>query len=354
VTREPFGSTRDGVTVDRYILESRAGVAVSVLTYGGTIQQLWTPDRRGGRANVVLGFASLGGYERHAGHHLGGIIGRYANRIAGGRFTLDGETHHLPRNDGRNTLHGGDEGFDTRVWEAIPEQARGGSVAVALRRTSPDGEMGFPGTLAVTVTYTLSANGVLRIDYRATTDAPTVVNLTNHTSWNLAGEGSGTALDHVLTVPAECYLPVDETLIPTGALASVAGTPFDFREPTAVGERLRKGYAQLIRARGYDHTFILGGDRARPRLAARVSDPVSGRELEVLTTEPGVQVYSGNFLDGTLVGTGGRAYRQGDGLALETQRYPDSPNQPSFPSTVLRPGDMLESATIYRLSASSR
>jgi aldose 1-epimerase len=353
VTQEPFGTTRDGVTVDRYVLEN-GPLTVALITLGGTIQQVRAPDASGRKANVALGFATVADYERHAGQHLGGIIGRYANRLARGRFSLDGSAYQVPCNDGPNALHGGDAGFDVRVWEAGVPREDFDEVALAFRRVSPSGEMGFPGTMDVEVVYTLSADGSLRIDYRATTDEPTVVNLTNHAYWNLAGEGSGTILDHELALSADRYVPVDATLIPTGELAPVERTPLDFRAPRPIGERIREGFEQLVLARGYDHTFVLDESTSPLRLAAAVHDPASGRQLEVLTTEPGIQVYSGNFLDGTLVGASGRAYRQGDGLALEAQHFPDSPNQPAFPSTELRPDEIFESSTIYRLSAHSR
>jgi aldose 1-epimerase len=354
VTKGPFGATSDGKAVDRYTLESPAGVAVSVLTFGGAIQQLWAPDRDGRRANVVLGFSTVADYERHAGHHFGGIIGRYANRIAAGAFSLDGVAHRLPRNDGPNTLHGGTEGFDVHVWEAAVAQPVDDRVAISFRRTSPDGEMGFPGALDVEVTYTVSVDGALRVDYRATTDEPTVVNLTNHAYWNLAGEDAGTILDHELILAADRYTPIDERLIPTGEVASVAGTPLDFRVRRVIGERIRQGFEQLTLARGYDHSFVINGDPGTLRFAACVREPVTGRELEVHTTEPAIQFYSGNFLDGTVVGAGEKAYRQGDGFALEPQHYPDSPNRPQFPSTLLRPGEAFESTTIYRVSTQTR
>ncbi len=349
VAREAFGTTRAGDQVDRYVLAA-GGIEVALIALGASIQALRAADREGRLANVVLGFETVADYERHAGQHLGGTIGRYANRIAGGTFVLDGTRYRIPPNDGTNALHGGEAGFDTHVWDAVVRPETDGRVGVTFGRTSPSGEMGFPGALSVEVTYSLSADGRLRLDYRAETDAPTVVNLTNHAYWNLAGEGSGSILDHELTVAADRFLPVDGSLIPTGEPAQVAGTPFDFREPCAIGERIRAGSAQLVLARGYDHTYVLDrGSTSEPGLAARVSDPGSGRVLEVATTEPGLQVYSGNFLDGTLVGASGRAYRQSDGFALETQHFPDSPNQPAFPSTVLRPGEVFESTTIYRL-----
>jgi aldose 1-epimerase len=348
VAREPFGAAPDGTAVERYTLSGPNGIGVSVITYGACVQELWAPDRNGHQANIVLGFPTLDYYVAHAGLYFGATIGRYANRIAGAAFALDGVVYRLPANDGANSLHGGPAGFDRRVWKA----AVGAGASIELRYTSADGEMGYPGTLAVQVAYTLTDDGALRIDYAATTDRPTVVNLTNHTCWNLAGEGSGTICDHVLTLTARRYTPVDAALIPTGALAPVAGTPFDFTEPTPIGARIRDGHPQLVLAHGYDHNFVLDrGPPAMPALAARVEEPVSGRRLEVLTTEPGLQLYSGNFLDGTLVGTSGRPYRQTDGFALEAQHFPDSPNQPGFPSTVLRPGELLESTTVYRLSA---
>lgn len=353
MTREPFGTTPDGTAVDRYTLSSPSGIAVSLITYGASVQQLWAPDRDGRRANVVLGFPTLDGYVAHCGHYFGAIVGRCANRIAHAAFGLDGVTYRVPANDMSSSLHGGPEGFDRRVWEATVAPPASDGAGLELHRTSPAGEMGYPGTLEVEVTYTLSEGDSLRIDYRATTDAPTIVNLTNHACWNLAGEGSGPIHGHVLELAADRYTPVGPTLIPTGEIAPVAGTPLDFVEPAPIGARIRDGFRQLAIARGYDHNFVLeqGGDAATPVLAARVHDPGSGRGLEVYTTEPGIQLYSGNFLDGTLVGTSGRAYRQSDGFALETQHFPDSPNQPGFPSTVLRPGELFESTTIYRLTA---
>jgi aldose 1-epimerase len=350
VAREPFGTAPDGTAVDRYLLAGPSGIAVSLITYGARIQEFRAPDRDGRCANVALGFATLDGYLTDGGCTFGATVGRYANRIGGAAFTLDGLTYRLAANDGTSSLHGGPAGFDRRVWEA----SIGDGSSVELRYTSPDGEMGYPGTLAVLLRYALGADGSLRIDYEATTDRPTVVNLTNHACWNLAGEGSGSICDHVLTLAASRYAPVDATLIPTGDLASVAGTPLDFREPTAIGARIREEHPQLLAAHGYDHTFVL--DRAEPGAlvpAARAWEPSSGRVLEVETTEPGVQLYSGNFFDGTLVGAGGRAYRQSDGFAIEPQHLPDSPNQPGFPSTVLRPGETFRSTTVFRLGVDS-
>jgi len=351
ITRLPFGTTPDGSVVDLYTLTNSSGIAVAVMTYGAAVQQLWVPDRDGRKANVVLGFPTLTDYVAHDGHYFGAIIGRCANRIAHGRFVLDGVTYEVPRNDGTNSLHGGTAGLDKRVWQAAVVPLTRDSVGLKLQYTSPDGEMGYPGTLAVHVTYTLANDDSLRIDYRTTTDAATVVNLTNHTYWNLAGEGSGTICDYILTLYADRYTPVDCTLIPSGEIAPVAGTPLDFTTPTRIGARIREAFPQLAIAHGYDHNVVLERvDTLSLMLAARVREPTSGRELEVFTTEPGIQFYSGNFLDGTLRGTSGRTYRQNDGFALETQHFPGSPNHPEFPSTMLRPGDVFESTTVYRLS----
>jgi aldose 1-epimerase len=359
-TVEPFGTTPGGTAVERWTL-SNGDMTVRVLTYGGIIQSLETPDADGEVDNVVLGFPDLDGYveNNNPGPYFGALIGRYGNRIAGGTFELDGETYQLPVNNGPNTLHGGPKGFDTKVWDAT-DVSDDDVAALELELVSPDGDMGFPGTLTTTVTYSLDADSNLSIHYEATTDAPTVVNLTNHTYWNLDGEGSGTIYDHQLQINASGYTPVDETLIPTGEIAPVAGTPFDFREPTAIGERIREDDQQLLYGQGYDHNWALDrtdngareGSDSEDALeeAAVLHDPDSGRTLTVTTTEPGLQFYSGNFLDGTLVGTSGRIYRQSDGLALETQHFPNSPNQPAFPSTVLRPGEVYDSTTVFQLS----
>jgi aldose 1-epimerase len=341
----PFGSTPDGRPVELHRLRSAAGLVVEILTYGAAVHRVLVPADDRAPVNVALGCPTLEGYLAQPRHYLGAIVGRCANRIAGGRLALDGVVHELARNEGQTTLHGGPAGFDAQVWEV----ADAGLTRLALRRVSPDGEMGFPGTLEVEVVYAVDGDA-LRIDYRAVADAPTVVNLTNHTCWNLAGEGSGSIEEHLLTVHASAYTPVAPGLIPTGEIAPVEGTPLDFRAPTPIGSRLREGHEQLALARGYDHNLVL--DRAEPGAlvrAARLEDQRSGQTLEVHTTEPGLQLYSGNFLDGTVVGTGGRAYRQGDGVALEPQRFPDAPNQPSFPSTELRPGDVFTSTTEFRL-----
>jgi aldose 1-epimerase len=361
ITKAGFGALEDGTAIDRYTLSNRS-MRVSIITYGGIIQELWAPDRRGRLANVTLGFPDLEGYTMGRGDpptpnpaYFGAIIGRYGNRIGNATFTLDGTAYQLDVNNGPNSLHGGFAGFDKQVWDAEPFKRRG-VVGLRLTRTSPDGEGGYPGTLEVQVDYTLDKRSNLRMHYTATTDAPTVVNLTNHAYWNLGGEGTGTIYDHRLTLAASGFTPVDATLIPTGEIAPVAGTPFDFTAPHAIGERIREDDEQLVFGRGYDHNWVLDRAAGDTRLmeAARLRDPRSGRTLRIHTTEPGIQFYSGNFLDGTLYGTSGRSYRQGDGLALETQHYPDSPNKPQFPSTRLDPGEEYDTTTIYSFSASGR
>ena len=356
---EPFGATPDGTAVERWTL-SNGDTTMRVLTFGGVIQTLEVPDADGQVDNVVLGYPDLEGYYTEGDPYFGALIGRYGNRIADGRFTLDGVTYQLPLNDGPNTLHGGPGGFSERVWTAT-DVSDDDVAALQLQLISANGDQGFPGTLTTTVTYRLDAESRLTVHYEATTDAPTVVNLTQHTYWNLAGEGSGDVYDHELQLNASGFTPVDETLIPTGEIAPVEGTPFDFREPTPIGARIRVADQQLLYGQGYDHNWVLDreDDGAREgsdseddlEEAAVLHDPDSGRTLTISTTEPGIQFYSGNFLNGTLVGTGGGVYRQGDGLALETQHFPDSPNQPDFPSTVLRPGEVYDSTTVFELTS---
>lgn len=348
VTKEPFGTLPDGGTAEAYTLANSTGMRVRILTYGGIIQSIEVPDRAGRLANVTLGFDNLTDYlERNP--YFGTITGRCANRISGGRFTLDGVTYQLAQNRGPSHLHGGVAGFSHRVWTASPfDDATG--VGLNLTYTSPDGEEGYPGTLTTTVRYALTEDDEIRIDYHAVTDAPTIVNLTNHAYINLAGEGSGSILDHVLELNADRYTPVDDDVIPTGEIAPVEGTPLDFRKPTGIGARIRQAHPQLVLAQGYDHNFVLATSGDAPELAARLSEPISGRIMSVYTTEPGIQFYAGNFLDGTLTGPSGRVYRQSDGLALETQHFPDAPNRPEFPSIVLRPGDEYRSTTVMAFS----
>jgi aldose 1-epimerase len=346
MNRERYGITEDGQPVDVYTLVNTAGMRVRILTLGCVIARLEVPDREGKPANVVLGLDSLAGY-MHRSPHFGAIAGRYANRIARGRFAIDGIEYRLETNAAPNALHGGRRGFDKVVWQAVSDRGE----TLVLRYVSPDGEEGYPGNLLVEVAYSLGAGNELRIDYDATTEKPTIVNLTNHSYFNLAGEGSGDVLGHVVAIEADHFTPTDATQIPTGEIRSVRGTPFDFTRPTPIGERIRAADEQLLAARGYDHNWVLrktAGDAVRP--AARALEPRSGRILDVLTDAPGLQFYTGNSLNGALVGPAGRAYRQGDGLCFETQQFPDAPNQPGFPSAVLRPGERFRSTTIFRFS----
>ena len=346
-----YGRTAAGEAVEEYTLTNAQGMEIKFITYGGILTEINAPDRRGRFVNVALGFDRLDKYE---GEHpyFGAITGRYANRIAKAAFDLDGKTYSLAANDGPNALHGGNIGFDRRIWSAREVEVAG-CAAVELSYVSGDGEEGFPGRLDVSVTYSLTDANELRIDYSAAADAPTVVNLTNHSYFNLMGEGEGAIDSHILTLNADEYIPTDATQIPTGEAAAVAGTPFDFRRPRVIGSGQRSAHPQIVMARGYDHTFALKRDglaEGELGFAARLYEPISGRVMEVWTSEPSIQFYAGNNLDATLAGASGRLYRQSDGLALETQHFPDSPNQPQFPSTVLRPGSRFESTTVYRFS----
>jgi aldose 1-epimerase len=346
VTKQAFGKTSEGTPVDIYTLAD-GKIEARIITYGGIVVSLRTPDRNGKLDDVVLGCDTVEQYEKQTAH-FGGIVGRYANRIAHGAFKLDGHTYSIPKNDGDNALHGGIRGFDKMVWHGkqIPD-------GVELTYVSKDGEQGFPGTLTTTVRYTVSGSA-LHIDYSATTDKDTVLNLTNHSYFNLAGQGKGDVMGHVLKIDAARITPVDATLIPTGDLKSVEGTPFDFRTPHKVGERIDADDPQLRLGHGYDHNFVLDHLANELAEAAEVYEPTTGRILKVLTTEPGLQIYTGNFLDGSITGKEGRVYNRRFALCLETQHFPDSPNHPGFPSTELKAGQKFHSVTVYEFSAGSR
>lgn len=345
ITRSDFGKTQDGKAVELYTLTNKDGLIAKVSTFGALLTEMHVPDRDGKVGNIVLGFDNLDAYL--AGHpFFGATAGRYANRIAKGKFALDGKEYALKTNNGPNHLHGGEKGFDKVVWTAKPLESREGP-AVELTYRSADGEEGYPGNLDISVTYTLTHGNELRFDYKATTDKPTVVNPTNHSYWNLAGEGSGNVLFHLLTIVADKYTPVDETSIPTGELKAVEGTPFDFRKATPVGARIE----QLDnKPQGYDHNFVLNHAAGRLGLAAKLEDPKTGRVMEVWTTEPGVHLYTGNYLDGTVKGRDGKPYEKHAALCLETQHFPDSPNREAFPSTRLNPGAAFTSRTSHKFS----
>jgi aldose 1-epimerase len=344
VKKDPFGKLPDGTEIQQFTLRSTKGAVAKVITYGATLTELWVPDKSGKNADVVLGFDDLAGYlTDHP--YFGATVGRYANRIAKGQFALDGRQYSLFINNGANSLHGGKVGFNRKVWKAEPVGLAHGA-AVKFTYVSEDGEEGYPGTMTVHVTYELTDENALKITYAASTDKPTVVNLTNHSYFNLSGAGSGDVLKDVLRLDADRYTPVDSTLIPTGELKPVGGTPFDFRKPTAIGER----YAQIPGIGGYDHDFVLNGEAGTLRRSGELYDPVSGRQMELWTTEPGVQIYMAIGLNGSIKGIGG-AYQKFGALCLETQHFPDSPNHPNFPSTVVRPGNDYQSETIYKFSA---
>lgn len=347
--KEPFGKTEDGRAVDLYTLTNKKGMEVRITNFGGIVVSLKAPDRNGKLEDVVLGYDSIDGYLTNKAY-FGALIGRYGNRIAHGQFQLEGKTYNLPKNDGDNTLHGGTTGFNKRLWTAKDVSGSKGQ-ALELTYVSKDGEEGFPGTLTATVVYTLDDQNELHIDYSATTDKATVVNLTNHSYFNLAGQGNGDILGHQLLLKADRFTPVGQTLIPTGELKEVKDTPFDFTKATAIGARINNDDQQLKFGKGYDHNWVLnGGIASAPRLAAEAYDSSSGRVLQVLTTEPGVQFYSGNFLDGSITGKSGKVYNLRNGFCLETQHFPDSPNHPNFPSTELKPGQKYHTTTIFKFS----
>jgi aldose 1-epimerase len=353
-TRTTFGTMPDGTVIEAITLTDGRGISARIITYGATLQSLMIPDRADRPDDVVLGYPDLDGYLAKP-QYFGSTVGRFANRIAGARFSLDGTTYVLAPNDSANSLHGGRVGFDKVVW-SIAEITSGSVASVKLTYVSPDGEEGYPGSLRVSVTYSLDENHVLTTSYEATTDKPTIINLTHHSLFNLSGAESMRAiLDHRLMVNADTYTPVDASLIPTGELRAVAGTPFDFREGRDIGAAIRDASdPQIAIGRGYDHNFVLdGGVTDSPRLAARVEDLGSGRVMELFTTEPGLQVYTGNFLDGTTVGKGDRIYRQGDGLALEPQHFPDTPNQPAFPTVRLDPGETYRQVSYFRFDTTA-
>lgn len=350
VRRSDFGTLPGGEKVDLFTLTNANGVEVRAMTYGAIIVSLRTPDRQRRLDDIVLGFDTAAEYVTKQSPYFGAVVGRYANRIAGGKFTLDGHTYTLATNNGPNHLHGGVKGFDKYVWRGAAADTPAGP-AVIFTRTSVDGEEGYPGNLKVRVTYTLTPGNELIIDFNATTDKPTPVNLSQHSYFNLAGQATRDVLDHQLQLDAAQFTPVDANLIPTGRLAPVAGTPFDFRQPAAIGARINADDEQLKNGGGYDHNFVLTGTAEGLHHAAFVMEPSTGRTLEVATTEPGIQFYSGNFLDGTITGKEGRVYTKRFGFCLETQHFPDSPNKPRFPSTVLRPGGEYRSRTIWRFGA---
>ena len=349
ITKAVFGKTQDGQQAYLYTLTNANGLVVKITNYGGTITELWTPDRRGNLGDIVLGFDNLKDYEEKS-PYFGCLIGRYGNRIAKGKFTLDGKEYTLAINNDENHLHGGLKGFDKVIWDAEPFQTED-SVGLILQYLSKDMEEGYPGNLDVKVVYTLTNKDTLEIDYEATTDKPTVCNLTNHNYYNLAGQGVGNNYKNQLMINADYFTPIDETLIPTGELRPVKGTPMDFTQMTAIGERIDADSTQLKYGGGYDHNWVLNKENKNTVcLAAKVYEPKSGREMVIFTTEPAIQFYSGNFLDGSLVGKEGKLYKHRYAYCLETQHYPDSPNRPEFPTTVLRPGETYKTKTVHKFS----
>jgi aldose 1-epimerase len=352
-TRSEFGKLADGTPIDKYTLTNSHGMQVSVITYGAVLQSVIVPDKNGKADDVLLGFDDAQSYQKNPDPHFGATIGRYGNRIADGTFAIDGTTYKVPLNAGPNAMHGGPKGFDTHVWKAEPTDVKG-SVGVTLSYVSPDGEMGFPGALSTQVTYSLNEHNELRIQYHATTDKPTVLNLTNHGYYNLAGAGNGLILDQVATLHASHYTPVSAKLIPTGNIAPVAGTPLDFLQPTPIGTRIKADNQQMKYAEpaqgGYDFNYVLDthGDLSKP--AVEIHDPQSGRRLQLFTTQPAVQFYTSNSLDGTITGKGGKVYPHWGAFALEAEHYPDSPNQPGFPTTRLNPGQVYAQTTVLKFS----
>jgi aldose 1-epimerase len=348
-----FGKTNDGTAVEQYVLRNSHGMQATVITYGATLQSLAVPDKNGKLEDVVLGFDNVQGYQSGK-VYFGATIGRFGNRLANGAFEIDGKRFQVPQNDGSNSLHGGPQGFDKHVWKAKPAKDKD-SVGVTLTYLSADGEMGFPGNLTTEVTYSLNENNELRIEYKASTDKPTVLNLTNHSYFNLAGAGNGDVLQQVATLHASHYTPVNGKLIPTGELAPVTGTPMDFTQPTAIGKHIKADHPQLKFAEpkqgGFDFNWVLDAKGDLGKLAADVSDPQSGRRLQLYTTEPGVQFYTSNFLDGSVKGKAGKTYAHWSAFTLETQHYPDAPNQPNFPSTRLDPGKTYTQSTVLKFSA---
>lgn len=351
VKRDAFGRMPDGRGVEVVTLSNGKGVTARIITLGASIQSVIVADRKGAAADLALGYPTLEGYLAKP-EYFGATVGRVANRIADGRFVLDGVTYQTPRNDGPNALHGGEKGFDKVLWTVV--ETRDGPVSsVTLRYISPDGDQGYPGALTATATYSLNAGNELTVDYSATTDKPTIVNISNHGYWNMAGEASSQgAMGNLLTIPADAYTPTDAAAIPTGEIRSVAGTVFDFRKPTAVGARVRDASdQQIVFGRGYDHNWVISRQRsAQPRVVATLEDPDSGRVMEVISDQPGLQVYSGNFLNGVIVGKAGRLYRQGDAIVLEPQMFPDAPNRPAFGSVRLDPGQTYRNRITFRFS----
>lgn len=349
VKRAAFGRATDGTQAEIFTLTNNNGLEARITNYGGIVVSLKVPDRNGRLDDVVLGYETLDDYVKN-NPYFGCIVGRYGNRIGGAKFALNGKEYQLAANNGLNHLHGGKRGFDKVIWQATPEETSAGP-ALALHYISADGEEGYPGRLDCTVTYTLTHENELRIDYRATTDQDTVVNLTHHAYFNLAGAGSRDVLDHLVTIHADHFTPVDEGMIPTGELRPVKGTPFDFRQPAKIGARIEQDEQQIEYGGGYDHNWVLRSQDGSLAYAAKVMEETTGRVMEVYTTEPGVQFYTGNFLDGTIIGKGGKVYQRRYGLCLETQHYPDSPNKPDFPSVVLQAGEQYETRTVYKFSA---